>query len=295
MTPQLKIRDLELVVALHEEGTFTQAAKRVGITEPAFSKRLKLVEREVKETLFDRNYDGVTTTDSGRSFVAHILESINSYYRAVHEAHEAKHGQRHKLRIGVSAYLPANLIELLQSIELTLYKDLVIEIFTGLSSDLLVDLQQRRIQMALVISPTERSALTMQCISIDTFRIVVRQSHPLATRKRSVHAHLHDLILRRMEEERLQPQIVHQLTHVDQVSALLTNDKIIAWLNPAGTEHVTNRGLVHIPLIDDRIRIETHLATLIKNETPLISEFVRKFVTRHKSLKPAEQLTLPIV
>ena len=311
MTPQLKIRDLELVVALHEEGTFTQAAKRVGITEPAFSKRLKLVEREVKETLFDRNYDGVTTTDSGRSFVAHILESIHSYYRAVHEAHEAKHGQRHKLRIGVSAYLPANLIELLQSIELTLYKDLVIEIFTGLSSDLLVDLRQRRIQMALVISPTERSALTMQCISIDTFRIVVRQSHPLATRKsvmladiaeypwvffkRSVHAHLHDLILRRMEEESLQPQIVHQLTHVDQVSALLTNDKIIAWLNPAGTEHVTNRGLVHIPLIDDRIRIETHLATLIKNETPLISEFVRKFVTRHKSLKPAEQLTLPIV
>ena len=93
MTPQLKIRDLELVVALHEEGTFTQAAKRVGITEPAFSKRLKLVEREVKETLFDRNYDGVTTTDSGRSFVAHILESIHSYYRAVHEAHEAKHGQ----------------------------------------------------------------------------------------------------------------------------------------------------------------------------------------------------------
>ena len=42
MTAQLKIRDLELIVALHEEGTLTRAAKRVGITEPAFSKRLQL-------------------------------------------------------------------------------------------------------------------------------------------------------------------------------------------------------------------------------------------------------------
>jgi DNA-binding transcriptional LysR family regulator len=310
MKAQLKIRDLELVVALHEEGTFTQAAKRVGITEPAFSKRLKLVEREVKETLFDRNYDGVTTTDSGRSFVAHILESIHAYYRAVHEAHEAKHGERHKLCIGVSAYLPANLIKLLQSVELALYRDLAIEIHTGLSSDLLADLKQRRIQMALVISPTETPTITTQRISTDPFRIVVRENHPLAARKsvtlvdiaeypwvffkRSVHVSLHDLILRRMKEERLQPQIVHQLTHVDQVSALLTNDKIIAWLNPAGAEHMTNRGFVHIPLIDNRIRIETHLATLVSSVSQLESEFVRKFVKRYEEQKPAEQLALPI-
>ncbi len=84
----------------------------------------QLVEREVKATLFDRNYDGVTATDSGRSFVAHILGEYSFLYRAVHEAQEAKHGQRHKLCIGVSAYLPANLIELLQSIELALYRDL---------------------------------------------------------------------------------------------------------------------------------------------------------------------------
>jgi hypothetical protein len=45
MTSRLKIRDLELIVALHEEGTFTQAAKRVGVTEPALSKRLLLIER----------------------------------------------------------------------------------------------------------------------------------------------------------------------------------------------------------------------------------------------------------
>jgi hypothetical protein len=34
MLSHLKIRDLELVVALHEEGSVTQAAKRVGSKYP---------------------------------------------------------------------------------------------------------------------------------------------------------------------------------------------------------------------------------------------------------------------
>jgi Bacterial regulatory helix-turn-helix protein, lysR family len=34
---QFRIRDLELVVALHEEGNMTQAAKRLGMSEPALT------------------------------------------------------------------------------------------------------------------------------------------------------------------------------------------------------------------------------------------------------------------
>jgi hypothetical protein len=87
MTAHLKIRDLELIVALHEEGTLTRAAKRVGLTEPAFSKRLQVVEQEVQARLFERSH-------------------VHAYHRAVYEAREAKRGEHHKLRIGASPYLP---------------------------------------------------------------------------------------------------------------------------------------------------------------------------------------------
>jgi DNA-binding transcriptional LysR family regulator len=90
LTSRLKIRDLELIVALHEEGTFTQAAKRVGVTEPALSKRLLLIERMVQARLFDRGHDGATITGAGRHFVEHIQESVHSFHRAVHEARERK-------------------------------------------------------------------------------------------------------------------------------------------------------------------------------------------------------------
>ena len=49
---QFRIRDLELVVALHEEGNMTQAAKRLGMSEPALSQQLKKIERRIQTAPF---------------------------------------------------------------------------------------------------------------------------------------------------------------------------------------------------------------------------------------------------
>ena len=78
---QFRIRDLELVVALHEEGNMTQAAKRLGMSEPALSKQLKKIERRIQTPLFERGNGGVVTTGSGRSFVAHAAESVQAFRR----------------------------------------------------------------------------------------------------------------------------------------------------------------------------------------------------------------------
>jgi hypothetical protein len=82
MCVQLKIRDLELVVALHEERTFTQAARRIGM-QTALSKRLQTIERIVQARLFDRTHDGATITDQGRLFVSGAAEIVHAFYRTV--------------------------------------------------------------------------------------------------------------------------------------------------------------------------------------------------------------------
>jgi len=175
LTSRLKIRDLELIVALHEEGTFTQAAKRVGVTEPALSKRLLLIERMVQARLFNRGHDGATITGAGRHFVEHIQESVYSFHRAIHEAREAKQGERHKLRIGASAYLPSEMIELVRSIELRLYRDLVIELATEYFAELMAKLQRHQIDLALVTSPPPSAAITTLLIATNPLMIGFRE------------------------------------------------------------------------------------------------------------------------
>jgi molybdate transport repressor ModE-like protein len=85
---QFRIRDLELVVALHEEGNMTQAAKRLGMSEPALSKQLKKIERRIQTPLFERGNGGVVTTGSGRSFVANpsttrSIGCVSEFRRAI--------------------------------------------------------------------------------------------------------------------------------------------------------------------------------------------------------------------
>jgi DNA-binding transcriptional LysR family regulator len=310
MTAHLKIRDLELIVALHEEGTLTQAAKRVGVTEPALSKRLLLIERHVQARLFDRGHDGATITGAGRHFVEHILESIHCYHRAIHEAREAKRGEHHKLRIGASPYLPSDLIELVRSIELRLYRDLVIELATEYFAELLAKLQRHQIDLALVTSPPPSAAITTLLIATNPFMIGFREGHPLAGKKsvtlsevadypwlffsRNVHPPLYDLILHLVDAQKRQVNVIHHVSQADQVPALLTDDKFLVWLSPPGALKLARAGLRSIPLQDEHIRLETHLATLANNKSQLVSEYVRTFVTRYQARRPSEQLLLPI-
>jgi len=310
MSAQLKIRDLETVVALHEEKTFTQAAKRVGVTQTALSKRVQAIERRVKLRLFDRTHDGAVLTEPGRWFIAGAGEIIYTIQRTIHDAQEARHGECQKLRIGVSMYLPPELIETIHAIELPLYKHLAIEIASGFSPELISDLQNKIVDLALVTSYAPNTVLTTLCIATHQFMIIFRKGHPLAAKrsvtlgeiaaypwvffKRVIHPFLHDLILHRVEAENKQADIVHFGTHVSQAAAMLNNDSIIGWINPAGVEIAVNQGFVCLPLVDEHIHMETHLVSLADNRSRLVSAFARKFVKCREERNGPEQLSLPI-
>ena len=97
-----------------------------------------------------------------------------------------------------------------------------------------------------------------------------------------------------MTAEDLKPNIVHHFIQADQVTAFLTDDSVLAWMTPTDAERMAHRGLTYIPLLDEHIRLETHLAALADNKSPLVSEYVRTFVKRMEDLRPPEQLSLPI-
>ncbi len=310
MPAQLKIRDLERVMALHDEGNVTVAARRIGISEPALSKRLRAIEQQIQVELFDRSHEGVTITEAGRAFVEHAQQSLMEFHRAVHEARETKRGVMHKLRIGASTFHSPHLIESLRSVELRLFRDLTIEIVSEYSCELLSQLKRHRIDLALVTSPPSNAAITTVRIATNPFMLVLREDHPLAEKRsaslaevaeypwalfsRSVHPPLYDLIHRRLEAEHKKARIAHRISHAEQVPALLHDEGLVAWLTPTGAERIARNGLVRIPLLDSEINLEMHLASLANNKSRLVSEYVRSFVKRIEEPRLPVQLSLPM-
>jgi DNA-binding transcriptional LysR family regulator len=310
MATLTRIHDLELIIALSEEGTLSQAARRVGMSQPAMSKRLHVIERRLQLKLFDVNHSGAQITESGRFFAEYAQQSVNLFHRGIHEAREARHSQPYRLRVGTSPFQPPHLIEMLRTMELRLYRNLTIEVESAFSCDLLRKLQQHEIDVALVTSPPSMPSITSAVLGVRRFMIVFRESHRLAANEsvdlddliaypwvffnRHVHPYLHDLILHRMEALHLAPRIVHRIMNAEQVPALVKNESSIAWLTPTGAARIAHGDLISRPLIDNEIHLETHLATLANNQSALVSEFARAFMKRHQVERQPIQMVLPV-
>jgi DNA-binding transcriptional LysR family regulator len=82
----MDIASLKAFVAVAETGTFSAAAVRLFLTQPAVSKRVAALERELKTPLFDRIGHRIALTEAGSTLLLkarHILDEIEESRRLV--------------------------------------------------------------------------------------------------------------------------------------------------------------------------------------------------------------------
>lgn len=96
------LNDYETVIAIAEEAHFGRAARRLNVTQPALSSRLRRIEEELGVRLFDRDRSGVTTTPAGAQFVEGAERVITAAEETAQSARNAQAGLGQTLRIGMS-------------------------------------------------------------------------------------------------------------------------------------------------------------------------------------------------
>jgi DNA-binding transcriptional LysR family regulator len=64
----MDLRQIMYFMCVYEEGSFTKAARKLGLVQPALSVQVKRLEEEFGVALFQRTLKGVVPTASGRSF-----------------------------------------------------------------------------------------------------------------------------------------------------------------------------------------------------------------------------------
>src|SRR3954452_20599621 len=76
----MDLRQLGYVVALAEERSFTRAASRLHVAQPALSQQIAKLEAEVGLPLVDRTTRRVATTEAGERLVEHarrVLKQVD--------------------------------------------------------------------------------------------------------------------------------------------------------------------------------------------------------------------------
>jgi DNA-binding transcriptional LysR family regulator len=96
----MSLRQMEYLMTVAEEGSFTRAAERLFVSQPALSHQIKTLERSVGGELLERLPNAVQLTPMGRAFLPHATAAVLAAEEARHAARAVGELEAGQLRIG---------------------------------------------------------------------------------------------------------------------------------------------------------------------------------------------------
>src|SRR3954466_10590918 len=82
MTTDVHVRDLRYFLAVAEELHFTRAAERLYVSQPALSKQIRALERQLGVELLRRDPRGVLLTEAGQALLPHARQVLAAWAAA---------------------------------------------------------------------------------------------------------------------------------------------------------------------------------------------------------------------
>ncbi|MCG7932537.1 MAG: LysR family transcriptional regulator [Candidatus Thiodiazotropha lotti] len=172
------------LVAIADTGSITEAADRIGLTQPALSRRLQQLEDYFGAELFSRGRKGVQLTEIGRlvESEARILIARYDHLRDQVRAHQGLEGGT--VRIGggataVSFLLPKAIASFQGS-----HPAVKFQLKEAGSNEVAEDVINGRLELGLVTMPVKNRDLKVWPLLTDRIVLVGPKQHPLAKKRR---------------------------------------------------------------------------------------------------------------
>ena len=180
----MQTAQISAFLAIAELSSFSQAAERLHITQPAVSKRIRQLEEQMKTILFDRIGKKSILTPSGQAFLPHaerILHELKVYQTDLSHLHDMPSGT---LSLATSHHVGLHrLPQVLRDFKKE-YPEVDLDLHFMDSEDACVAIANNELELAIVTLPEDPDVkLLLEPIWIDVLQIVLAPDHPLATSK----------------------------------------------------------------------------------------------------------------
>jgi LysR family transcriptional regulator, hca operon transcriptional activator len=191
----VELRHLRYFVAVAEEGSFLGAASRLRVAQPALSKQIHDLEREVGAKLFERRPRGTRMTAAGEQFLRHARNALESAARAVATARKAASATGLTLALGDVYVYTSVMLRLLAAFRHESPETLV-RVVRVHDADQAAALRERRVDVAATFVgawPVPGLA-AVQLTDCTVTGVLLPSSHPLAAHDQVRLADLHELV-----------------------------------------------------------------------------------------------------
>jgi len=178
----LDMNQLEVLIAVAQEKSFSRAAERLHRTQPAISQAIRRLETEIGEPLFDRSSKDGTMTAAGRLLLGHAQQMLNLRLSAHAAIKELKGLHRGKLSLSANEYTVMYLLPLLPVFRAR-HPHIKIEVKRSLASRISSEILARETEIGIVSFKPNDTGIASVAVLTDELALIVPPNHPLAARK----------------------------------------------------------------------------------------------------------------
>lgn len=281
--------------------SFSRAAEKLSVTQPAISAQIRSLETEVGARLFDRDGGKVTFTAAGRvfePFAEHVLSCHAHIGVTIAELHRSPRGE-----ISISAneatslyVLPAVFASFKKQ-----YNRVALKIERADRAGILEGVLNREVDFGVVSLPVKDARLTIERIHKDEVVLVTGPAHPLVGRESVTIAEAleHPLLLTKSGRQRdqlddffraeeVQPKVAMEVESSELLKRLIGAGLGMGFLPRAVVASEVASGTLRLCKVDG-LKISRELALVFRKEK-ILSRAAHAFLeiaTGHNRMAPS--------
>lgn len=149
----MNIKQLQYFIAIAESGTISAAAKQLGISQPPLSAQLKQLEESLHVKLIERGARKVTLTEAGKILYKRANAIVSLSNMTIRELDHFQNGQGETIRLGMISSVGSALYQWRLQFFKQMYPSTTFEIYEGNTYELLEQLNEGVIDIAIVRTP----------------------------------------------------------------------------------------------------------------------------------------------
>jgi len=311
---ELDLADLRVVLGVAESASYTRAAQKLGITQPAVSRRVTALEQVLNLRLFRREDGTFVLTEAGVAFcerAREVLELMDQLPKAAIDSATRPSGT---VAIGMPPTTGEILLQHLIPAYRSAYPDVLVRVEQGYVNDLFDMLMDKQIDIALLNGPFNTAAVDLEpvfdhhlgivcpiawkeCSPLDgkpmpaslTLAEVARLPLLVASQNQSMR-HLIDMEFRLAV---LKPNIVMEVNSFVLQRSLVQVGQGCMFMSATVVRDTDRERLAFVPISDRKMIYTLFLATRRAGQPTLAAKLMAKMI--HQSMEPVRRwLTAPL-
>jgi DNA-binding transcriptional LysR family regulator len=182
---RLKLRDVNILLAVVQSGSMARAAERLAVSQPVVSKAISDLEHTLGVRLLDRSRQGVEPTPYGQALLQRGLAAFDELRQGVKDIEFLADPTAGEVRIGASDAMTFGLLPVVVNRLYRQYPRLVFRVMTGVGNRLFRELRERNVDLVIgrLFSRIEEDLTAEPLCDEPIFVVAGAQSRWLGRRK----------------------------------------------------------------------------------------------------------------